>query len=229
MNEISKKIQDRISDIGKPEKAAWLENYVKHNIKSKGVGIPDIRNIIKETSKEYALQEKSIEEEISLLNDLMRQEYTEDKLAAILYLQLYWKGKNEEHTMKLISEWFDKNLITDWNVCDWLCVRIISPLVDNWTEEAVRELTVWNKSSNLWKARASLVPFAQCKSIAQHGKKIESLSETLIQREERFCKTAVGWALREYSRIDSDFVVRFLENYKGYTTKEVHKNATKYL
>ena len=229
MNEISKNIQDRITSIGKPEKAKWLENYVKHEIKSKGVGIPEIRTIIKDANNDYKLTEKKISEQIEVLNDLMSQVYTEDKLAAILYLQLFWKGKNERLTIDLISKWFDKDLITDWNVCDWLCVRILTPLLDNWTKQTLTELKKWNSNENLWKARASLVPFAPCKTINQHKSMIKEFATELIKRDERFCKTSVGWVLREYSKIDSDFVTKFLSDFENWTTKEVIRNATKYI
>ncbi len=229
IKEISKNIQEKITSFGNPEKAKWLENYVKHNIKSKGVGIPTIRQIILETNKEFKLTGKPVSEQTGLLNDLMNQEYTEDKLAAIIYLQLFWKGKNQQHTINLISEWFDTNLITDWNVCDWLCVRILTPMIDAWTDPVIKELEKWNKDKNQWKARASLVPFAQCKTIAQHKKIIKCFSVELIKRKERFCKTVVGWVLREYSKIDSDFVTKFILDYENLVTKEVIKNATKYI
>jgi 3-methyladenine DNA glycosylase AlkD len=86
-----------------------------------------------------------------------------------------------------------------------------------------------NKSQNLWKARASLVPFAQSKNLERHSETIQQFSTELIKRQERFCKTAVGWVLREYSKIDTKFVTDFLEQFSDWTTKEVIKNATKYL
>ncbi len=229
MKEISIKIQDKILAIGKPEKAKWLENYIKHDIKSKGVGIPDIRNIVKEINKKFKITEKPLKDQVELLTDLMSQEYTEDKLSAILYLQLFWKDKYDKQKIDLISVWFDRNLITDWNVCDWLCVRILTPMIDSSTKKTIAELKKWNKNKNLWKARASLVPFAQCKTISQHKKIIENLSVELVKREERFCKTAVGWVLREYSKIDSDFVEKFLSKNENWTTKEVIRNAKKYI
>ena len=229
MKEISKNIQSKITSIGKPDKANWLENYIKHDIKSKGVGIPEIRNIVKEVTKDYKLLEFDISEQIDLLNDLMNSEYTEDKLAAIIYIQLNWNKINEHEKIALISDWFDKELITDWNVCDWLCVRLLTPMIDNCTKETLIELKKWNISQNQWKARASLVAFAQCKSLDSHKGIIEDFSLELIKRNERFCKTAVGWVLREYSKIDSGFVTRFIVENENWTTKEVLKNATKYI
>lgn len=131
--------------------------------------------------------------------------------------------------MIIISDWFDKEWITDWNVCDWLCVRVLTPMVDAWATDTSKELRKWNKNQNQWKARASLVPFAQCKSLTTHKNIIKEFSVELIKRDERFCKTAVGWVLREYSKIDSGFVSGFLDEYKNWTSKEVIKNVAKYI
>ncbi len=225
---ISKQIQKTLSSQGDPKKAQWLENYVKHDIKSKGVGIPLIRSIIKEYEKEYSLTKRPIKEQRALLNDLMSQTFTEDKIAAILYMQLYWKEEFNQQKIDCCSQWFDKGYISDWNVCDWLCVRILTPLIDIWSRNTVSSLKQWNKNTYLWKARASLVPFAQCKTIAQYKDVIEELSTTLIKREERFCKTAVGWVLRECSKHDTQFVKNFIAHHTAWITPEVHKNATKY-
>ena len=144
-------------------------------------------------------------------------------------MQLYWKNERAQETLDLVSRWFDEGWITDWKVCDWLCVRLLSPLLDHSPGLAVPIFTTWNENANLWKARASLVPFAQCKRLGNHRETISRLSRVLIRRVERFCKTAVGWVLREYSRIDRIFVRDFLEANKDHTTAEVVRNATKYL
>jgi 3-methyladenine DNA glycosylase AlkD len=229
MNTYSKHILDRLKSVRNVEKAAWLENYVKHDIKSLGVGIPEIREIVQSTVKDLLLTHKSILLQIQVLNELMEQIYTESKLASIIYLQLYWKKAESGLILKLISEWFENKWISDWNVCDWLCVRLISPLIDKDAENIIEELTLWNKDQYLWKARASLVPFAESRSISKHTNTILSFSELLIKREERFCKTAVGWVLRQYSKTDNEFVTSFLDKHEKWLTKEVIANATKYL
>ena len=229
MNTFSKHILDTLKSVRNVDKAAWLENYVKHDIKSLGVGIPEIREIVNRTEKEFFLTNKSIPAQIQVINELMKDEYTESKLASIIYLQLYWKEAESDLILELISEWFENKWINDWNVCDWLCVRLISPLIDKAPDNTIEELSKWNSDKYLWKARASLVPFAACKSISRHGKTILSFSELLIKREERFCKTAVGWVMRQYSKTNTEFVADFLEMYKKWLTKEVITNATKYL
>lgn len=211
------------------DKALWLENYVKHDIKSFGVGIPEIREIIKQFEKVTELSKSSIKIQIEFLNELMKNEYTEPKLAAILFIQLYWKTKDGDEILKMTTNWFNNEWITDWNVCDWLCVRLLTPLLDKEPELAVSAFSEWNKSEKLWKARASLVPFAQNKNLERHSETIQQFSTELIKRQERFCKTAVGWVLREYSKIDTKYVTDFLEQFSDWITKEVIKNATKYM
>ena len=228
MHTFSKHVLERLKAARNADKAAWLEKYVKHDIKSLGVGIPEIREIVKSSENEFLLTQKSVPLQIQALNVLMEQVYTESKLASIIYLQLYWKKSDNRTILELISGWFENRWISDWNVCDWLCVRLISPLIDKDPDNTIEELSKWNKDKYLWKARASLVPFAESKSIGRHIKTILSFSELLIKREERFCKTAVGWVMRQYSKNDSEFVAVFLDKHKEWLTKEVITNATKY-
>jgi hypothetical protein len=68
-------------------------------------------------------------------------------------------------------------------------------LIDNWTKQTIIELKKWNKDKNHWKARASLVPFAQCKTIDEHKDIVNEFLIELIKRKERFCKTSVGLVL----------------------------------
>ena len=228
MNQHSEKIKTALKGLKDPKKANWLETYVKHNIKSLGVGIPEIREIVRKNARDYKLTDKPISYQTEFLDELMQDEYAEYKLAAILYIQLHWNKSLNKISIDLASSWFDKEWIYDWNVCDWLCVKILTPLIDRYPDDIIKDLKSWNQSKYLWKARASLVPFAQCKSIDSHIKTIQMLAINLIKRDERFCKTAVGWVLREYSKTNPKFVTEFLEKYNVWTTTEVIKNATKY-
>lgn len=222
-------ITEKINLCAKPEKAAWLINYVKHDIKSLGVGIPELREIIRNFNTQFRFSQKSMAEQKDILNALMSGEFTEYKLSAILYIQLFWNDKNPAEILGIVSGWFDNHWIYDWNVCDWLCVRILTPIVDKHPAVAVKEFLIWNNDAYLWKARASLVPFAECKTINEHKEIIYKFSEILIKSEHRFCKTSVGWVLRQISKNDKKYVTDFLEMFKEYTIPEVIKNATKYL
>lgn len=228
MKRISLIIRQELSKLHDAKKAKWLENYVKHDIKSIGVGIPKIRLVLQDIYKRKNINELSILEQKEILDELVKNEYTESKLAAIIYVQIFLKDSDVKFQLSMISNWFDKKWISDWNVCDWLCIRLISPLVDKYSKQTITELKKWNKDNYLWKARASLVPFAQCNTLEAHLKLVDMFNKSLIKREERFCKTAVGWVIREISKFDKSYVVKFLEDHNPHVTSEVKQNATKY-
>ena len=71
------------------KKAQWLENYVKHDISSLGVGIPEIRKIITATVNHSGFNLMPLVEQELAISKLMKMNYAEDKLAAILYLQIF--------------------------------------------------------------------------------------------------------------------------------------------
>ena len=211
-------ISEQLKRSGSMKKAAWWNQYLKGEIPFLGVGIPEIRKVFLDREKEDSFSRLSMNKQVALVNGLMRGSYAEEKLAAILYVQLFWmEWMKAGFLMNLVSDWFEDRHIHDWNTTDWLCVKILAPLVDSGDPEVIWKLKVWNRDPYLWKARASLVPFARAKTITDHAREIDRLADTLIRREERFAKTAVGWVLREYSKHDVGFVLDFLSRHVKHT------------
>ena len=67
--DIVKIIQQELKKHHDTKKAKWLENYVKHDIKSRGVGIPQIRSIVQYVYKQNKLNELSLSnQKKSLMN-----------------------------------------------------------------------------------------------------------------------------------------------------------------
>lgn len=212
-----------------PQKADWWNSYMKGEIRFIGTSIPEIRKLLIEKNRSEGLDQLPMNQQVSLVNGLMRSELAEHKLAAILYLQLFWLGRQKNSfLLGLVSDWFTDRYIHDWNTSDWLCVKVLAPIIDSGDQEVIWTLRRWNRDPYLWKARASLVPFASAKTMGMYPKTIYSFSDILIRREERFAKTAVGWVMREYSRLDVDFVLDFLNKHVKHTTWEVKRNALKY-
>lgn len=212
-----------------PRKADWWNSYMKGEIRFVGTSIPEIRRLLLEKNATEGLDQLPMNQQVGLVNGLIRSDLAEHKLAAILYIQLFWLGKQKNSfLLSLITDWFTDRYIYDWNTTDWLSVKVLTPLVDSGDEKVILTLKRWNRDSYLWMARASLVPFALSHNIADHAKIIERFSDILIRREERFAKSAVGWVMREYSKVDEDAVLSFLSRHVKHTTWEVKRNALKY-
>jgi 3-methyladenine DNA glycosylase AlkD len=214
---------------GSREKAEWWNHYLKGEIPFIGVSTPGIRKVVLERDRKYAFGRLPMNRQVALVNGLIRGDFAEEKLAAILYVQLFWlDSQKPRFLMNLISDWFDDRNIYDWNTTDWLSIRILAPLVDSGDQEVIWKLKRWNRDPSLWKARASIVPFARVSSITDHAAVIDRFADILIRRQERYAKTAVGWVLREFSKHDPEFVLDFLSRHVKYTTAEVKRNALKY-
>jgi 3-methyladenine DNA glycosylase AlkD len=229
MNQLAETFVQELEDRSEPHKADWWNRYLKGEIRFVGTGIPEIRELLLEMNQSEGLDQLPMNRQVSLVNGLMKNNLAEHKLAAILYIQLFWLGKKKNSfLLSIISDWFDDRYIYDWNTTDWLSVKVLAPLVDSDDPKVLWALKKWNRNPYLWKARASLVPFAASKQMKDHRKDIERFSDILIRREERFAKSAVGWVMREYSKIDEDFVLDFLSRHVKHTTWEVKRNALKY-
>jgi len=210
-------------------KKVWWEKYMKNEISFRGVGLPQIRKLLKEWYIKKDLQNEDLEDQIILAREFISQTIAEDKLAGILLLQEFVIGKlNCEKLVCNVEDLFNRNYIFDRNTCDWLCVKILTPVVEKGRLVCVQQITNWRKSSNLWKARASAVSFAQAYNIHDHLDFVNEKNKTLIRREERFAKTAVAWVLREVSRLNPKYTLKFVNQNLPLFTRETILNSLKY-
>jgi 3-methyladenine DNA glycosylase AlkD len=229
MNQYAETLVQELNVRSIPQKAEWWNHYMKGEIRFVGTSIPEIRKLLNELNFSRGLDQLPMNQQVGIVNGLMRSGLAEHKLAAILYVQLFWLGvKKHSFLLSLVSDWFTDRYIYDWNTCDSLAVRVIAPLLNSGDEQVTWALNQWNCDPYLWKARASLVPYAFSDDIRTYKRSIERSADILIRREERFAKTAVGWVLREYSKVDEEFVLDFLSKHVKHTTWEVKRNALKY-
>jgi 3-methyladenine DNA glycosylase AlkD len=211
------------------KKKKWWENYVKHDTYFLGVGIPIVRAEIKKWYIQENIGKLSFDEQLKISLSLFDNKYSEEKIAGILFLELFLVNNiSWEELLSRCEGIFAKELIYDWNICDWFCVKVLAKMIEKKGIKCAKVISQWQKAKNLWQARCSLVAFVNVKNKSDYKDLIWQASETLLRREERFAKTAVGWIMREFSKIDSKNVFNFLVNNKRFINKEVITNALKY-
>jgi 3-methyladenine DNA glycosylase AlkD len=208
----------------------WWERYMKGVLPFRGVGIPVIREVVAAWRVEEGLDARPAREQFEVALALIRERLAEDKLAGVLYLQNYlveeiaWKEAVPRYAPLL-----DDGFISDWNICDWFCVRVLGPTIAAHGTGAARAIAAWHQAENLWRARASLVAFVYLVEDERWHPLILRGAATLIRRDERFAKTAVGWVLRDLSKFDRERVTAFVDKHRAHFTSETFRNVTKYL
>ena len=167
----------------------------------------------------------------------LEEDHSEDKLAGILFLQeilLPAGALDFRSDLPRFERFFHGGYIHDWNVCDWFCVKVLGPLVEQQGQACARAISKWREANGVWQRRASVVAFV---NLAKDGdRNFPGFTEMvldncnhLLESRERFVQTGVGWVLRELSRSDEGRVIGFVEANLDRFSREALKNATKYL
>jgi 3-methyladenine DNA glycosylase AlkD len=216
----------------------WWTKYLRGAASFRGVKMGDVRTAVHAWFREERLGEHlSVGQQKDLAVMLLEEAYSEDKLAGILFLQeillpagaLDWRSD-----LTRFARLFDEGYIRDWSTCDWFCVKVLDPLVEQQGEACARAISEWREANSVWQRRASVVAFA---NLAREGdRNFPGFTEMVLDNcthllgsQERFAQTGVGWILRELSRSDQGRVIGFVEANLDRFSREALKNATKYL
>lgn len=228
-------IQDldaRLAAHGDPAKRAWWERYLKGVIEFHGVGIPDIRTIVTDWLDDHDLGDADGDHLMQLATAAVALPVAEDKLAAIVLLQDHGLDRLAPHRhLTEIAGWFDDGHIADWNTCDWLCVRVLGPMVAAHGQPVAEQVAEWTDAPGLWRRRAAKVAFVNL--VPTGDETVPGLTDLVISAcartatdSQRFSQTATGWVLREVSRANPDLVARFVREHLDPLSREAVRMAT---
>ncbi|MBP2029102.1 3-methyladenine DNA glycosylase AlkD [Methanohalophilus levihalophilus] len=222
-------LQSRLESVAKIKTKDWWEKYLKYTIEFRGVNLAVIRDELKVWYTEQGIDNLSLDDQLDLALSFFEEEYAEDKLAGVLFLQLYLYDRFEWKLLfPRFEGLFENNYIFDWNVNDWFCVRVLGPIIEKNGMECAKAISGWHSSGNVWQARCSLVAFANLTGNEEFRTMLLESCSILIQREERFAKKAVGWIMRELAKSDEKVVVGFIQENGSFFSRESLENAIKY-
>jgi 3-methyladenine DNA glycosylase AlkD len=210
----------------------WWTGYVKDSAPFLGVKMSAIRAALHLWHEEHIAAKVALAQQMDVALALFGGDYSEEKLAGTLFLAELLLPVGAivfDRDLARFAHLFEAGLIYDWNVCDWFCAKVLGPLIQREGTPCASKIAKWRSAQNVWQARASVVAFVKVADEPDHRALIEASCRTLIRREERFAKTAVGWVLREVSKQDVGFVKQFVDEHHPLFSRESLDNAIKYL
>jgi 3-methyladenine DNA glycosylase AlkD len=86
----------------------------------------------------------------------------------------------------------------------------------------------WSKSENIWLKRVA-IDFQQEYKEKTNIKLLEQIINNNLGSDEFFINKAIGWSLRDYSKINPEWVKKFLKKYEDRLSKLSIKEASKYI
>jgi len=192
---------------GDPEIAAHSQRFFKtgrgeygEGDRFLGIRVPVIRQAVK----------KFKDTPLTTAAELLRSEFHEIRLFALLLLVRHYSGSDEKRQGEIVQIYLEHiPYINNWDLVDSSADKILGPYLRG------REKTLLYKfarSASLWKRRiAIMTTFHFIKNIQFED--ALRLSELLLYDKEDLIHKAVGWMLREIGKRDLETEVEFLNTH----------------
>jgi 3-methyladenine DNA glycosylase AlkD len=110
-----------------------------------------------------------------------------------------------------------------WDTVDSLAAHLAGTYFKLYPNQ--KELNIWVKSENFWYRRSAIIHQLTYKKETNEDM-LFGFCILLRKEREFFIKKAIGWALRQYARIEPDKVINFVKNndLSALSAKEALKN-----
>lgn len=187
--------------------AMAMRQYMKNHFSFLGIRSP----LRKEISKQFlSIKLQDELELLELVHGLWQMEAREYQYLAIEFLT-----KNNK-LISLTSIFFIEQLVQQkswWDTVDALASNVVGPVLLRSPDEMHLIVSPWISSDNLWLNRTAIIFQLKYKEETR----LDILKRAIllhIDSTEFFHKKAIGWALRQYSKIDPTWVAEFLEDHQ---------------
>lgn len=203
-----------------PEIAVQMKSYMRDQFEF--LGVPAARR--REASLkqfETAYDENEIDWEF--IDACWEQNFREFQYVAIDYLTIMSSFLQQEdidfiEDLIITKSWWDT--VDNLHVC-------IGNLVSEYPE-LQEKILAWSKSDNIWLRRSAILHQLGYKE-KTNTKLLSEILENNFNSDEFFIKKAIGWALREYSKTNADWVTDFITENKQNLSSLSYREAAKYI
>ena len=195
-----------------PDRAPQQQAYMKSEMPFLGVAVPQCRRIAASAFRTHPLPDADAWE-AAILGLWRRAAFREERYAAIELLNLPRCSRwIEPRRVPLIEEL----VVTGawWDYVDAIAGRAMGAMLTVHPQPTKTLLRGWARSDNVWKRRTAIL--AQLRSrLATDRKLLTDVIEPSIGEREFFLRKGIGWALRQFSKTDPDWVIEFIATHGG--------------
>lgn len=202
------------------EQAQKMSKYMLNKFEYIGIKTPERRKIFKNFFKEYKNEEKI---DWEFVNKCWENKYREFQYVGADYL----KNVKDKLTIDDIPKL--KQLVLEkswWDTIDNLDMTIGAlALKDSNVNKILLE---WSLDENIWLRRIA-IDHQLLRKEKTNTELLEKILKNNLGQAEFFINKAIGWALRDYSKTNPEWVKNFIEENKEKMAKLSIKEASKYL
>ena len=187
-----------------PKLAPAMEHYMRDQFEYLGIKSPRLAELLREHTREHGLPPPADLDRI--VRDLWALPAREFHYAATSLL-----GKLETRLPAASIRTMEYMMVTKswWDTVDSVCTGTLAVHFKRYPKVREKYLAKWRKSKEFWLRRATILFQLNYKQDTDFDLLCEIICENLGSRE-FFINKAIGWALRQYSRVDAPAVRRFV-------------------
>ena len=188
-----------------PDRAPQQQAYMKSEMPFLDVAVPQCRRIATSAFRTHPLPDADAWE-AAILGMWREAAFREERYAAVELLTLpRYSRWIEPWSVPLIEELVVTG--ASWDYVDAIAGRAMGAMLTVHPQPTKTLLRRWARSDNVWKRRTAIL--AQLRSRqATDRTLLADVIEPSIGEREFFLRKGIGWALREFSKTDPDWVIR---------------------
>jgi len=189
-----------------PTQAAPMKKYMRDQFEYLGIKTPKNVALQKKFYAEYGLPELSDLDEV--LRDLWALPQREFQYMAVGLL-----GKFEKRLPPEFIDTIEYLIVTKswWDTVDAIAGHTVGTHFQRYPAIKKKYLARWRKSQNFWLRRTTILFQLNYKRETDFDLLCDLICENLDSKE-FFINKAIGWALRQYARIDPKAVKKFVKS-----------------
>lgn len=219
MSRLVDKIRMDLEPCRDPKREAWQFAYMKEKFPFLGVPKPIQSKVCKEIFKTHSL--KDWEGEVRQLWGCAEREFHYAAIDLALFYKKQWRS---EHLP--LFEWMIREN-SWWDSVDEIAAHLIGGLLlreTALTEQADR----WIDDPNMWIRRTAIIFQLNWKEKTD-GSRLFRYCIKRAEEKEFFIRKAIGWALRQYGKVESKAVSDFAHLNRNILSNLSFKEATRSL
>lgn len=214
-------IREQIRAAADPARAPQMQAYMKSVMPYAGTVMPELKRIVRKAAREH--QPGSLVEIIEAVSVLWREAEVREERYAAYELTGLPRAKGCLELLPIYTEMIETGAW--WDHVDSVAHRIDDLLLAH-RDTMGPLLREWSTSSDLWLRRSSIIAQLSLKERTDTDLLRDVLVVNLADKE-FFIRKAIGWALREHSKTDPQWVQLFVaehhERLSGLSRREALK------
>ncbi len=215
-------LRNRLESAAVPENVEAMAAYMRNQFEFLGVRSPGIRTATKAMFD--TVEQRGVDGLIGLVDRCWAAPEREFQSAGVLLLRRFADLLEPQHLDDLHRYITTKSW---WDTVDGLAAWSVGPLVR--AEPAlVEDMDRWIESDNIWVARTAIIHQLGFKEHTD-AERLFNYSSLRAEDREFFIRKAIGWALRQYARVDPVAVREFVLDNEGRLSGLSRREALKHL